>query len=240
MYIDNWDNNAWIITPVAGEDKVYTISSDGINYLGYDGTFVLSGSLTDPTNDAAKWYIRSKDDYLANCINASPSNPVEASFFITGPCYDWTDPNRNNAWTNDNFVIGTNLSRNGSTTAINPYDAERWQGKADINQTLTGLPAGVYAVGVQGFYRDGGPNEAASNWNNKSSVSNAFLYAGEESVPLMSICKDAQSTNGKGFETNTSAGYLPNNMSGAGETFAYGHYKNVLYVRVEANQDLKI
>lgn len=240
LYIDNGDNNAWIITPVAGEDKVYTISSDGINYLGYDGTFVLSGSLTDPTNDAAKWYIRSKDDYLANFTNASPSNPVEASFFITGPCYDWTDPNRNNAWTNDNFVIGTNLSRNGSTTAINPYDAERWQGKADINQTLTGLPAGVYAVGVQGFYRDGGPHEAASNWNNKSSVSNAFLYAGEESVPLVSICKDAQSTNGKGFETNTSAGYLPNNMSGAGETFAYGHYKNVLYVRVEANQDLKI
>ena len=241
LYVDNGSNNVWLIKPVEGEDNVYTISSNGTSYLGSDGTLVLSGSLNDPTSDAAKWYIRTKDDYLADFQNAKADNPVDASFFITGPSYDYTDTNRGNAWTNGGFSLSTELSRGSSTTAINPYVAEKWNGTATLKQTLTDLPAGVYAVGVYGFYRDGDANGAATNYTNNAYKANAYLYAGESKVALKSICSEAQSTSGTGFTKSTNVGYIPDQRSQAGEAFAHGYYQNTLLVRIdEAGSSLEI
>ena len=241
LFVDNGENNVWTITAVAGEENVYTIAN-GSNYLGSDGSFVLSGSLTDATSDAAKWYIRTKDDYLAMFANASAENPVDASFYITGPSYDYTDTNRDYAWTMNGFSAGTNLSRGSGTTAINPYVVERYNGIGSIKQSLTGLKKGMYGVSVYGFYRAGNNNTATAARAAGTEAQNAIMYVGTEEKPLKSVYDEAQSNAVSGsFDTNTSAGYVPNARSTAGEAFSNGYYKNTIYVYVDAdNASLEI
>lgn len=236
LFVDNGSNNVWTVTAVAGEENVYTIAN-GSNYLGSDGSLVLSGSLTDATSDAAKWYIRTKDDYLAMFPSASAENPVDASFYITGPSYDYTDTNRGNAWTMSGFGAGTELTRGSGTTAINPYVVECYNGTGSIKQTLTGLKKGMYAVSVYGFYRAGNNNTAPG-----STAQNAIMYVGTEEKPLKSIYDEAKPSSVSGsFDTNTSAGYVPNVRSTAGEAFANGYYKNTIYIYVENdNTDIEI
>lgn len=236
LFVDNGSNNVWKVTAVAGEEKVYTIAN-GTNYLGSDGSFVLSGSLTDATSDAAKWYIRSKDDYLAMFTSASAENPVDASFYITGPSYDYTDTNRDNKWTMTGFGAGTELTRGSGTTAINPYVVERYNGTGSIKQTLTGLKKGMYGVSVYGFYRAGDNNTATASRTAGTEAQNAIMYAGNKEKPLKSIYDDAQSSAVSGsFDTNTSLGYVPNARSTAGECFANGYYKNTIYVYIENDE----
>lgn len=241
LFVDNGNNNVWTVTAVAGEENVYTIAN-GTNYLGSDGSFVLSGSLTDATSDAAKWYIRTKDDYLTLFSSASAEKPVDASFYITGPSYDYTDPNRDNKWTMDGFGAGTELTRGSGTTAINPYVVERYNGTGYIKQTLTGLKKGMYGVSVYGFYRAGNNDAATASRTAGNEAQNAIMYAGTAEKPLKSIYDEAKASSVSGsFDTNTSLGYVPNARSTAGECFANGYYKNTIYVYIENdNTELEI
>ena len=235
LYVDNGSNNVWTVTPVAGEDKVYTIAN-GTNYLGYDGTFVLSGSLTDPTNDAAKWYIRTKEDYLALFASASAENPVDASFYISGPSYDYTDTNRNNAWTMEGFGAGTELTRGSGTTAINPYVVERWNNTGSVKQILTGLKKGMYGISVYGFYRAGTSDAASTAHEGGTETLKAIMYAGTQEKALKSIFDEAQASGASSsFEKSTSCGYVPDHRSTAGEAFANGYYKNTIYVYIDSD-----
>jgi hypothetical protein len=239
LFVDNGSNNVWTVTAVSGEDNVYTIAN-GTNYLGYDGTFVLSSSLTDSNSDAAKWYIRTKDDYLALFPSASAEDPVDASFYITGPSYDYTDTNRNSAWTMSGFGAGTELGRGSGTTAINPYVVERYNGTGSIKQTLTGLKKGMYGVTVYGFYRAGNNNTATAARTEGNEAQNAIFYAGSAEKPLKSVYDEAKESAVAGsFTTSTSYGYVPNARSTAGECFANGYYKNTVYVYVE-NDDASL
>lgn len=61
-----------------------------------------------------------------------------------------------------------------------------------MNQTLTGLPVGVYDVSCQGFYRMGGHDNAAAQRSAGTEQLNAVLYANDNTVPLMSIFECAQ------------------------------------------------
>lgn len=235
LFVDNGDNKAWTITEVDGEEGVYTIAN-GTKYLGSDGTLVLSDALTDPTSDAAKWYFRTKDDYLALFANASAENPVDASFYITGPSFDYTDPNRGNAWTMSGFSASTELGRDGNKTAINPYVVERYSNTGSIKQTLTGLKKGMYGISVYGYYRAGNNNTATAARAAGTEAQNAILYAGSKEKPLMSIYDQAQPSSVSGsFNTSTSYGFVPNARSTAGEAFANGYYKNTIYLYVESD-----
>ena len=235
LFVDNGDNNTWTITAVAGEENVYTIAN-GSNYLGYDGSLVLSASLTDATKDAAKWYIRTKDDYLTMFASASAENPVDASFYITGPSYDYTDTNRNNAWTMSGFGASTELSRGSGTTAINPYVVEIYNNTGSIKQTLTGLKKGMYGVSVYGFYRAGNNTTAPAARDAGTEAQNAIMYAGTKEKALKSVYDEAQPNSVAGmFTTSTSYGYVPNARSTAGECFANGYYKNTIYIYIDAD-----
>jgi len=98
---------------------------------------------------------------------------------------------------------------------------------------LTGLANGTYAVSVQGFYRQGGYNDAASKHVAGTESLNAILYANDQEQPLMSIFEGAGKATGGGTATATGIdGVFPNNMAAASYFFSAGLYWNTVYVTV--------
>lgn len=65
--------------------------------------------------------------------------------------------------------------------------AEYWNTNFDFYQDIPDMPAGDYELGVQGFFRYGSSSDAYSAHNDGSEELNAFLYANDARLPLMSI-----------------------------------------------------
>lgn len=66
-----------------------------------------------------------------------------------------------------------------------------------ISQTIDGLPAGSYRIAVQGYYRDGGRDEAVAHWatidaeGNNAYIANAHLYINSRSIAMLSMAADS-------------------------------------------------
>lgn len=112
-------------------------------------------------------------------------------------------------------------------------ECERYNTNFTVNQTLRGIKDGVYRVNVQGFYRDGDTDPAATNRTNETEALNAYVYAGNDSVNMQSIFTEA----GK-LETGatTTLGTVPNTMDEAAKWFAAGYYPtNEVYTFADAD-----
>lgn len=122
---------------------------------------------------------------------ATVNNPVELTSLIVNPNYD----QGNKGWKGDMTVdsLGT---------------VERWNCNFDINQTVYNLPAGIYRIQVQAFYRENlTSKEAYENWWHRTEAymdsdlweyPNAKLYANGEETAVTSIasvtCSDQSHT----------------------------------------------
>ena len=85
---------------------------------------------------------------------ATPENPVDITLIVKNPTYDEGSTGWDGAITVDNRL----------------HNAERFNTKFDVSQTIKSLPAGCYLVKVQAYYRDGGSAGDANsgvyyNWN---------------------------------------------------------------------------
>ena len=181
-----------IVEPAPG---VYALTLDEVSYWGYDGSSViLTGTLTDATQPAAQWQLVTRTMLEEALAQAAQDNPVDATFFIKGADFNRNHTD-NNAWQGGPVLGGRSEQ----------MCAEKWNTTFDVYQDLVGLPDGYYRLSVQGFYRDG--NSATENRER-----HAILYAGETTIPLMSILDDEDVTD------------IPNSMDAASDLFAAGHY----------------
>ncbi len=240
---------------------LYTIGS-GSTLLGYDGTtdlnkppystMAVKADLTDATNANAQWKILTKEE-MQEALSAETDEVKDATFLIQSPnfhrhdagCYN-TAPNGKLAWT------GMEASNHGYASG---YEADYCgfvfnTANVNIYQDITGLPAGIYEVSVQGFSRYGSNTDATGTYANETPQ--ATLYAGEVSTPLMKLTDDLAVS---GFYTNNKKfgdGYVPyfNNDGGktasnsnveACKAFDYGMFsKNVVRVTVGGEGTLRI
>ncbi|MBQ8191263.1 MAG: hypothetical protein IJZ45_05815 [Bacteroidaceae bacterium] len=193
----------------------YTITANGTNYLGYDAANVwnaqtkVSVNMTDNTAEAAQWEILSKEDMVASLEGASLENPADATFFISCPNFGRNDTRFPIAWQGG-------PARNGANDNMN---AERWNANFDVYQDLNGLPNGLYKVSVQGYYR-------AGNGGATSMEQNAYLYANENTTPLVNINSEAGNVVFEGGNVSDVAdmGIVPNNQPTASTGFTAGLY----------------
>lgn len=148
----------------------YTISN-GTNYYGWDGTSTVLGKnlniSTEEGLSSALWVIISLADAKAGLVKASVKEPVDATFLI----YD-ANFGRNNRWgkelsTHNDQVKNADLGAAWTFNASNKnvagdatnYCVESWHANFTMSQELKNIPAGVYALTAQGFYRQDGSND---------------------------------------------------------------------------------
>jgi len=135
---------------VEGAENTYYIATTG-GYLAYDGsTTSLIASATQDEN--AQWVLVTKEDRIAELQKASKDNPINATFLIEDPNFGRNDT-RSSAWT----MVASNQNLSGGNNENNC--AESYHAVFTLSQKI-GLPAGVYAMTAQGFYRqDGSDND---------------------------------------------------------------------------------
>jgi len=145
--------------------------------------------------------------------------------------------------TNPNFDSAptTEWTRTGGF-GYNFTEIEYWQASSDFNQTLTGLPAGVYILKAQGLERPSNLSTADHTiYTNGWDALNSKLYATASGVktfqPLKNLYAETTCTVG-----STIDGLIfPNSMSDAQAAFTAGLYDNELnYVTVDATGSLTI
>lgn len=153
LYMDAGSVN-WLF--LEAETGKYYLTQDGYNYMTSNGAGAEVVNKTTPTS-ASVWTIVSKADRKAALSSATIDVPTNATFMLPNPNFGrnnaaysnwtWTFPNgenKNNAGNNDNFVV------------------ECYHKQFTFKTTLAAgtLPAGVYGVTAQGFYRqDGSDND---------------------------------------------------------------------------------
>lgn len=179
-------------------------------YVGTDNTSIEIG--VEGTHDAnSSWFIFGPMRLYKLEGEITEANPVDMSGLIA----------------NDNFSSGTSTGWSGNKPGFGSGLAEFYNTTFDMNQTLTGLPVGVYDVSCQGFYRMGGHDNAAAQRLAGTEQLNAVLYANDNTAPLMSILECAQTDKVYGNDVEKADfGWIPDRMDGAAAYFNAGYYKN--------------
>ena len=203
----------------------YVFTMDGADtFLGFDALTVASNIATDyATDKKVQWQLLTREDLLAELENATAENPVDATFLIPGAGFGRVD-SRNSHWNGTPKVDGINVN----------YCAEKWNvATFDVGQVLTGVPNGLYELRMQGFYREGSPDVAADNYAAGNPVQNAFLYANDATIPLVSIMSGAKEGDAPTANYYTTPiGYIPQDQYGASGFFSDGAYVHNLRVEV--------
>ena len=110
------------------------------------------------------------------------------------------------AWTQ------TVVRTQGGQPATNANGTEMWQATGNYTQTVTDLPAGLYKVSIQAFYRNGGADECVTRYNSGYNTVLAYLEANGNKVQVKSWAAD----KGEGND--------PNSMDQAKAKFDEGKY----------------
>lgn len=175
---------------------------------------------------------------------ASVANPVDMTTKIVNPTFD--NGNATTGWSGDAFGRGGTVSDG----------AEHYNKNYDTYQTITGLTPGVYAIGVNGYYRSGNyGGDAENHWlANDDASKYAKLYGkvGDTyyEVPIANVMSGAQAENqGAGdievtytdADGNDVVAYVPNTMATGDYYFhSINQYANKLYVAVGEAGELTI
>lgn len=139
----------WTITPV--DEGTYTLAVDG-KYLVWSGAGTALDLIEQaPTTENGYFKFVTKDQRIAALSNATKDNPISATFLIGDP--NFSRHESSSPWT----MIANNQNLAGGNQ--NNQCAESWHSTFSLTQTIT-VPAGVYSLTAQGFYRqDGSDND---------------------------------------------------------------------------------
>ena len=243
--VDNWGNHylgadgfidapqaEWTIEPQT--DGTYTITNDGMNYIGYDGsTTVLNLHLTNPSEDNARWQFMTYEEVMAEICTATKDNPKTVTMLLPGASFNQNDT-RNGLWS-DAPAVGGYQTEFASNKCGEKYSTPSF----DVAQTLTNVPNGYYKVSMQGFYRMGGDENvydaslAEAHHKDGTETLNAIFYANNEEKRLMSIIEGAQAEEfAYGGAFYTAYGNVPQDMDAAAAAFTDGKYEHSLWVEV--------
>lgn len=230
-YVDSgWTE--WEYAPVEGANAItLKATNEGNLYvLAASGMYNVTRSADAPTTNKGWW--RFVTDTKRNDVStATKTTPVELTHKINNPRFD----DNNSGWEDAPARGGNTGGTNGDADSFDDRNpcAEHYNKTFNTYQTLTGLPNGFYTVSVQGFYREGGFNDAAAKHVAGTESLNAKLYANGQEQPLMSIFEGAGKASGGGTATATGIeGAFPNNMAAASYFFSANLYWNSVTVAV--------
>lgn len=241
MGIYGYMDNAEVLFTVKdlGNDKYAILTSDGKCLATSDGdNYVNFDRGVTESDTHAQWELLTRDQLIAELknSNASDSNPQDATFLIEGSNLGRHDlrVTADNIWQGIELV-GTkeNPIEHGGveqSDAHANFCVEKWNENFDTYQTISGLPAGVYELTVQGYYRSGSTTDAADKTTAGTDVLRPFLYVKQDGnligqAPLLSIFDEEVTASGTdGFSYRVNGVYVPNSLSDAGKVFRDGHY----------------
>ena len=137
-------------------------------------------------------------------------------------------------------ALATWLDANYAATPVTVAEVaftEKWNGAASAEwgagknmytATVTNLPAGLYKLAVNAYYRINGSATAA-----EGARANVYLYGNDVKTQLYSIHDfPASEPWVSGNDQQDSYGYYPNNPTGGTAALSAGNYLNELYVYV--------
>ena len=126
-----------------------------------------------------------KEQRLADMAEATEENPVDATWMIQGANFNRNDA-RNSAW-QVTAEGNTNLSGGEATNTA----AEAYMATFDINQTLSGLPAGTYQLQAQAAvtFHD---NRAIKEYDGNGYP---VVYAGDQTANFNDMVEEDRLTN---------------------------------------------
>lgn len=241
------------LTPLINAKQKLKDAIEAYEAKGFTDTAAAKAVLTNPQATVAE-----VEQALADLDNAyvvwaatqaSVQNPIDLTAKIVNPHFDNGDATT--GWS------GTAFGRGGTVSD----GAEHYEKTYDTYQTITGLTPGVYAVGVNGYYRagayDGGSGAGISNWlanNEASRYAKFYAKSGENSyesqTSVVNVMIGAQAeAQGVGdvevtYEDENGEPvtvYVPNTMA-AGDYFFHtlNLYANKLYAAVDETGELTI
>ena len=214
LYVDNAGaNGGWTVTKVG--KGIFTIFNAEPGYLA-QGTEALAKGVAavgvKEVNNAAKWYILTKDQAKAQMAEATGEKPVPATFLINNPGFNRNYSNAD--WkmeaSNQNLCGGTDHNK----------CAESWHATFTLSQVLTDVPNGVYALTAQGFYGQDGTDNTnlpvfyandetctfpakAYGESSMDQASNNFAEGKYTISPIIFKVEDGKITLGAKLATNT-------------------------------------
>lgn len=200
VWMDQSTQCTWYFTPVEGTDY-YTISSTaaGTNQLQWTGSGTLVNELSAPTDATRAQWLLVLDSRMEDSLSAATyDNPRDATFLLKNPGFAVSYAG-DEAWTGTEPTIG-GYRVNTAGTAGGDWCASQSDKTFDTYQTLSGLPAGVWGVSMQGFNRAEDDEQSL----------NGLFYIGDNYAAL----PDIHSENS-----------TPADQSGAATAFVAGKYK---------------
>lgn len=230
-------------------EKVVTIGDNGLGYLDFSdlsyahlnaikinwgsiASIVESIMLSNQTsfvvnssdNEWSQWKIETKAQRISNLAGAKEDAPKDATFLIDNAALTIDDATLGKSWS------GIESADWGPKEDYKNNCVEKFNKTTfDTYQTISGLPAGVYELTVQGYYRSGNTATAAGKTNDGTDILRPFLYVKQEGnligqAPLQSIFDGGVGNKTDGFSTSANGEWLPNSLSDAAKTFRDGHY----------------
>lgn len=234
------------VTPVGNHNgyQTYTILAAEGSYLTAPTTTggVVEFKQVGQSPDAySQWELITRSQLITELrnSNASDANPKDATFLIQSPNFGRHDLRTNtDYWKDVSFTIADGSEYGGvESTDWNSPDnyanrcVEKWNKTFDVYQDLTNLPAGVYELTVQAFYRSGEISDAVVKDSEGTDLLRPFVYVkqGEQLIgqkPFLSIMDaNVGSSNGNsGFTSSAGGEYIPNSKSDAAKAFRDGYY----------------
>ena len=196
----------------------------------YNNTASVKDDL-DKANTAAQTAIqtREKELEIADLANATAANPKPATSLITNPSYD---NGKNDGWT-------TSPAPGFGYTA-----AEHYEVVFDTHQTISSMPKGVYALGLQAFCRPGGAQDGYKRWtegDEQCTDTKLYVKVGDDTFtkPIVTPYPEAGTEKlGVGSESEVTTTteekiYIPNNMEAAEAYFVQtDRYHNKVFFDV--------
>lgn len=207
------DGDATQVTVKPVGKGIYTLQVGGA-YVAYDGTNIVAN--VAEVSEACYWQFVTKEERQSKYATASVLNPASATFEISGANFGRND-GANSAWIGGPALGGENTN----------FCAEKWNaGIVTISQVVRDMPAGVYRLSVQGFYRMGDMGPAAEARTNGTEILHAKFFANGDSIPVMSVLDCAGMLEGVGNSGYTGYGLAPNSMGEASKFFSAGLYEH--------------
>lgn len=202
----------------------YYSQDDSKDADGTESASISQGGYTYLKLTEGKLYFKSSADATITLTEGFVANDDITAFLLTNP----------------NFT--GNASGWEGSPSYQSNNAEMFDKYFDVYQTVANLPAGYYWVKAQAFDRQ---TNVPATFESPTSVSKAYLYAGDASILVKRIYDDASTTQKNGgtdelsFTKGGTTVYIPDRPGAGGKYFDAGLYDNELLM-YHGGGDLRI
>ncbi len=218
------------------------VDADAVGVPGiaeYEAVYAKADATAEELNTAAEALKKAIVDF--NAAQASVASPMDMTSMITNP--DFAE-NKGTGWSGTGFAFQSYAN------------AEHYNKTYDTYQNIKGMPAGVYALTMQGYYRAG---DTSASWSNFKSGAekNALLYAINKKADeaandtltsaIMNVYNGIAPNKSLGVEERTAVEgddtyYIPFDMQAAKAYFDAGYYKDnkVLFAVSEGSAQIGV